>query len=138
MADRVKKVNYCHVKVPHRAGQGEALLGALREANVHLLAFSGFPLKAGISQLDLVAGKLAPIRAIAKKLDLRVSGTKRGFLVQGRDEIGAVHRHIAKLASARINITAADALCAGSGRYGMILWVKPAQYGRAARVLGAR
>ena len=138
MADRVKKVNYCYVKVPHRAGQGEALLGALREANVNLVAFSGFPLKSGTSQIDLVADRVGPINRVAKKLNLRVSKPKKGFHIQGNDTIGAVHKHIKKLADRKINVTAADALCAGKGRYGMILWVKPGQYARAARALGAR
>ena len=52
--------------------------------------------------------------------------------------VGAVHRHIAKLADAGINVTAADAVAAGNGRYGMILWVKPKDYARAARALNAR
>ncbi len=67
-----------------------------------------------------------------------MSKTKKGFHIQGRDEVGAVQKHLKKLAAAKINVTAADALCAGKGRYGMILWVKPGQYARAARVLGAR
>ena len=33
---------------------------------------------------------------------------------------------------------AADAVAAGRGRYGMILWVKDKDYARAARALGAR
>lgn len=138
MADRVKKVNYCYVRVPHRAGQGEKLLAALREAEVNLIAFSGFPAKAGTSQIDLVADRIGPINRVAKKLNLRVSKTKKGFHIQGSDDIGAVHKHIRKLADKKINVTAADALCAGKGRYGMILWVKPAQYARAARALGAK
>ena len=138
MADRVRKVNYCYVKVPNRTGQGEALLGALREANVNLLAFSGFPVKGGASQLDMITDRVGPIRGISKKLNLRMSRPKKGFLIQGKDEIGAVHRHMQKLATERINVTAADAVCAGKGRYGMILWVKPGQYTRAARVLRAK
>jgi hypothetical protein len=138
MADRVKKVNYCYVKVPHRAGQGEKLLAALREADVNLLAFSGFPAKAGMSQIDLIADRIAPINRVAKKLNLRVSKPKKGFHIQGKDGVGAVHKHIRKLAAKKINVTAADALCAGKGRYGMILWVKPGQYARASRALGAR
>ncbi len=35
-------------------------------------------------------------------------------------------------------VTAVDAAAAGKGRYGMILWVKPKNYARAARALGAR
>ena len=138
MADRVRKVNYCYVKVPNRTGQAEALLGALREANGNLLAFSGFPVKGGASQLDMITDRVGPIRGIAKKLHLLVSTPKKGFLIQGQDEIGAVHRHIQKLAAERINVTAADAVCAGRGRYGMILWVRPSQYTPAAKALRAQ
>ena len=43
---------------------------------------------------------------------------------------------LAKLAEAEINVTASAATGAGSGRYGMILWVAPADYERAADALG--
>ena len=33
-------------------------------------------------------------------------------------------------------VTAADAVCAGAGRYGAILWVKPRDVKKAAAVLG--
>ena len=46
--------------------------------------------------------------------------------------------NLARLADARINVTAVDAVTAGAGRYGVILWVKPRDYARAARALRAR
>jgi hypothetical protein len=49
-----------------------------------------------------------------------------------------VHRHYKKLADAKISVTAADAVSAGKGRFGMLLWVKPKDYARTARILGAR
>jgi len=67
----------------------------------------------------------------------RVSGKKRGFLVTGTDEPGAVQRHLQELADNRINVTAADGVAAGKKRYGMLLWVKPKDYARAAKVLRA-
>ena len=138
MADRVRKVNYCHIKVPARAGQGASALAELADAGVDLLAFSGFPLGGGKAQLDFVTGDLAGVRRVGRRLGWRLSKTKKGFLVQGTDQPGAAARHLGKLADARINVTAADAVAAGRGRYGMILWVKPKDYARAARVLGAR
>jgi hypothetical protein len=42
-----------------------------------------------------------------------------------------------KLAAARINVTASDAVVAGAGRFGAILWVKAKDVTRTARVLGA-
>jgi hypothetical protein len=138
MADRVRKVNYCYLTVPARAGQGARVLGALKDEGVNLLAFTGFPTKGGKAQIDLVGQDMAAIRRVARKNDWRISANKKGFLVQGSDKPGAVHRHVQKLADQRINVTAADAVAAGQGRYGMLLWVKPKDYARAARVLSAR
>ena len=138
MADQVRKVSYAYVLVSNRPGQGEVVLDAVRRSGVDLLAFSGFPAPGGRAQLDLVAEEMAPIRAAARKNGWRLSKVKRGFVVQGKDRVGAVHRHIQRLAKAGIGVTAADAVSAGRGRYGMILWVKDRDYGRAAKVLSAK
>jgi hypothetical protein len=138
MPDRVKKVSYCYPIVPNRAGQGARILGEITRAGINLLAYSGFPAGGGRSQLDLVVEDVGPLRRVARRNGWRLSKIKKGFLVQGPDRVGAVHRHLQKLADAGINVTAADAIAAGQGRYGMILWVKPRDYARAARALGAR
>jgi hypothetical protein len=134
----VRKVSYCYVLVPNRAGHGAKVLGALRDAGVNLLAYSGFPVRRGLAQLDLVVRAVGPIRAVARKHGWRVSEAKKAFLIQGADRVGAVHRHIQKLSDAGINVTAADAVSAGQGRFGMLLWVKARDHGRAARALKAR
>jgi hypothetical protein len=134
----VRKVSYVDVKVPNRAGHAAKVLGALEEAGVNLLAFTGFPAKGGKSQIDLVTNDLAGVRRVARKQGWRLSKTKRGFLIQGKDRVGAVHGQIKRLADQRINMTALDAVAAGKRQYGMILWVKPKDYARAARVLRAR
>ncbi len=138
MADRVRRVNYSYVKVPNRAGQGVRVLDALTRAGVDLLAFSAFPERGGKTQVDLVTDDLAGVRRVARQNSWRLSDAKRGFLIQGDDRVGAVHRQIKKLADAKVNVTAADAVAAGKGRYGMILWVKPKDIPRAAKALGAR
>jgi predicted amino acid-binding ACT domain protein len=78
---------------------------------------------------------LRTLRAAARA-GITLSEAKRAFLVQGGDRVGAVADTTAKLAEANINVTAAAATGAGSGRYGMILWVAPADYENAAGVLG--
>jgi hypothetical protein len=138
MADSVRKVRYAYVMVPNRAGKGAAVLARLREGGVDLLAYSGFPARGGNAQIDLVTDDIVGLRRVAKASGFRLSGVKKGFLVQGDDRIGAVHRHHAKLAEAGVSVVAADAVAAGKGRYGMILWVKGKDYARAARALGAR
>ena len=78
------------------------------------------------------------MRHRSRKHGWRLSKAKKGFLVTGSDTVGAVHRHLDKLASRKINVTSAQAAMAGKGRYGMMLWVKPKDYARAARVLRAK
>lgn len=138
MADQVRKVDYCYAKVARRPGEGARMLAALRAGKVNLTAFSGFPGGKGSAQLDFVTDQMTALRRLGAKKGWKLSPVKRAFLVTGSDMVGAVHRHVKKLADARISITAADAVCAGHGRYGMILWVKPGDYARAARALGAR
>ena len=138
MADRVRKLNYCYTKVPNYAGRGEEAFRALREAGVNLLASSAFPIGGRKAQMDFFPEDMSAFKKVARQNGWRLSKIKKGFLITGPERLGAVHRHLAKLADANINVTAADALSAGKGRYGMILWVKPAQYTRAARVLGAK
>jgi hypothetical protein len=137
MADRVRRVSYCYVMVPSRPGQGAKILGALKDAGVDLLAYSGFPAGGGRAQIDLVSSDLGTVGRVARKHGWRLSKAKKGFLVQGEDKVGAVQRHLQKLAAGGVNVTAADAVTAGKGRYGMILWVKAKDYAKAARLLGA-
>ncbi len=138
MADRVKRVTYSYVKVPNRAGRSVEMLQQLKDAGVNLLAFSGFPAGGGKSQLDFVTDDMVGLRRVARANDWRLSKPKKGFLVVGSDRVGAALRHLQRLADKRINIVAADAVTAGAGRYGMILWVRPKDYARAARALKAR
>jgi hypothetical protein len=137
MADSVRKVQYGYVMVPNRPGQGAKVLAALQKGGVDLQAYSGFPGKRG-AQIDLVTRNMAGLKRVAKKNGWKLSRVKKGFLVQGADRLGAVHRNLAKLAARKVNVVAADAVAAGQGRYGMILWVRPKDYARAARALGAR
>lgn len=136
MADKVRKTAYFSLNVPNRPGEGARILGALADAGVNLLAFTGFP-SGGKAQIDFIPEKPPVFTAAARKAKIRVSARKTVFLVQGTDRAGAVARLLGKLAKARINVTAIDAVSAGKGRYASILWVKPKDVNKAARALGA-
>lgn len=138
MSDQVKKISYAYVMVPNRAGQGIKVLNALCKMGIDLTAFSAFPGRGGKTQVDLVVNDMAALKRVARQGDWRLSKVKKGFLIQGENRLGAVHRHLAKLAAAKISVTAADAVSAGKDRFGMILWVKQKDHARAARALGAR
>ena len=133
----VRKVGYFAVTVSNTAGQGARILEALRESNVNLLAFTGFP-RSGKAQIDFVPDNPGLFQRAAKKAGLKVRKKKVGFLVQGQDRVGAVADIMKKMAQAKINVTAIDALAAGKRRFVAILWVKPKNVSKAARVLRAR
>jgi hypothetical protein len=137
MADTVQGVDYYYVTVPDVPGEGQRILSALKDSGVNLHAFLGFPLGGGQSQLDLVPEDPAALREAAEQAGVALSEAKRAFLIQGDDRAGAVADTLAKLAGANVNLTAAAATGAGSGRYGMILWVAAGDYERAAHALGA-
>jgi hypothetical protein len=137
MADTVRSVDYYYVTVPDTPGEGQRILSALKDSGVNLLAFLGFPLDGGRSQLDLVPEDPESLRDAAEQAGVSLSEAKRAFLIQGDDRVGAVADAMTTLGEANVNVTAAAAVGAGSGRYGMILWVAAADYERAADALGA-
>jgi hypothetical protein len=137
MADTVRRVEYYYVTVPDAPGEGQRILSALKDSGVNQLAFLGFPLGGGQTQIDLIPEDPEALKAAAAQAGVTLSEAKRAFLVQGDDRVGAVADTTAKLAEANVNVTAAAAASAGSGRFGMILWVAPDDYDRAAEALGA-
>jgi hypothetical protein len=136
MAETIRQVDYYYMVAPNKAGEACRVLDALKAAGINLLAFSGFP-SGRRAQLDFIPEDPAAFVRAARAAKLKLSRRKRGFLIQGEDRAGAICEVLARLANARINVTAVDAACAGARRYGAILWVKPADHKRAAKVLGA-
>jgi hypothetical protein len=136
MADTVRRVAYFYLTVPDTPGEGDRILSALKDSGVNLLAYLGFPAEGGQSQIDLVPEDPESLRAAAEQAGMTLSEAKQAFLIEGDDRVGAVADATAKLAAAKINVRAAGAIGAGSGRYGMIVWVAPSDYERAASALG--
>ncbi len=134
--ESVRKVNYYKITIPNKAGQGAKVLGALSDAGVNLLAFTGFP--AGQkAQLDFIPEDSTSFEQVAKRNQIKISQKKHCFVVQGDDRTGAVAGILEKLAQAKVNVVALDGVSAGAGRYGAILWVKPKDVNKAASALSA-
>src|SRR5436853_7002984 len=137
MPNTMRKVSYAYVTAASKPGEAARILQALRDANVNLLAFSGFPQGRNKAQIDVVTDDLDALKGVARGRKWRLSRIKRAFLVQGTDEAGAAVGPLARLGAANINVIAADAIAAGEGRFGMIFWVEVRSYNRAATLLGA-
>jgi hypothetical protein len=136
MAETIRVIDYFYTEVSDKPGEAARILGQLREAGVYLLVFSGFP-KGRKAQLDFVAPDTAAFKAVAKKAKVKLVGPKKAFLIYGDDRTGVGAELLGKLAEAKINVTATQAIVAGADRFGMILWVKSRDVKKAAQTLGA-
>jgi len=137
VADAIRRIDYYYVTVPDKPGEGSRILSALHQAGINLLGVSAFPHGAHRSQLDFIPEDTAAFTKAVQSIGLlTLSKKKSGFLIQCEDRPGAIAEITSKLADAKVNITSVQAFCAGSGRYGGMLWVKPPDMRKAARVLG--
>ena len=136
MADTIRIAQYFYVETPNQPGVGASMLATLRDVGVNLLAFSGFP-SGRKAQLDFVPENAEAFRAAARAAKWKLVGPKKVFLISGADRPGTVAELLQRLAQAKINVTAVDAVCAGGGAYGAILWVDQRNVARAAKLLGA-
>jgi hypothetical protein len=99
-------VSYAYVTAVSKPGEAARILHALRDANVNVLAFSGFPQGRNKAQIDVVTDDLDALKGVARGQKWKLSRIKRAFLVQGTDEAGWAVAPLAKLGAANINVIA--------------------------------
>ncbi|MEN3354117.1 MAG: hypothetical protein V7640_2275 [Betaproteobacteria bacterium] len=137
MADTVRKVEYFSIKVPNTPAKAFGVLSTLVSAGIDLLACIGVS-TGRRARIDVVPADTRRFKAAVKKAGLTFTPEKSGFMIQGQDRPGALSEQLRKLGDKQINVTGIDALGAGEGRWGAIIWVEDEAVRKAARVLGAR
>lgn len=135
MADLIRTAQYFKVQIADKPGTLAGALVPLREAGVNLLAVHAFP-RSRRTQVDVVPEDPIVFKNVAKAHKLKIQGPKMCLLVDGDDRPGALADLTDRLGSARINMTAVTGLGAGQGRFGAILWVKPGDVKKTAKVFG--
>lgn len=135
MASTVKEVEYFYAVVEDRPGEARKLLDFLSERKVNLLALTVFPLGEGKSQIDLIPADPESLKDAAADAQVELVGPKKAFLIQGSDQIGALYHFHLKLFNAGINIYASNGVVDGTGRFGYVIWVDPADYEEASAAL---
>jgi hypothetical protein len=135
MADLIRTAQYFKVQIADKPGELAGMLAPLREAGVNLLAVHAFP-RNRRTQVDVVPEDSTSFKNIAKVYKWKMQGPKMCLLVDGDDRPGALADLTDRLGSAKINLIAVTGLCAGQGRFGAILWVKPGDVKKAAKVFG--
>jgi hypothetical protein len=111
------------------------VLNAVKEAGLNLVAVWGYPIKGKKAILDVAAEDPKAFAKLAKKQGWDLSSKKQAFHLDGEDQPGAVAAVMGKLAGARINCHAAQAVCAGAGRFGLLIQVDSDDFKKAKKAL---
>ena len=135
MADMIRTAQYYKVQIADKPGTLAGALAPLREAGVNLLAVHAFP-RSRRTQVDVVPEDVTAFKDVAKAHKIKIQGPKMCLLMEGDDRPGALEDLVDRLGLAKINMIAVTGLAAGQGRYGAILWVKPGDVKKAAKVFG--
>lgn len=135
MLSSVKEVDYYYTIVADEPGEARRLLDFLSEKMVNLLALTAFPVGDGKSQIDLFPDDPEMLKQAAEDAQITLVGPKKAFLLQGEDRIGALYDFHLKLSNAGINIYACNGVVDGTGRFGYVIWVNPADFEEASKVL---
>ena len=135
MISSVKDVEYFSIVVADKPGEARKLLEFLSEKSVNLLALTAFPLGEGQSRIDFFPEDSAALREAAADADVALDGPKNAFLIQGTDRIGALYDLHLKLSNAGINVRACNGVVDGTGRFGYVVWVDPADQAETSKVL---
>jgi hypothetical protein len=136
MPQTITKVDHYSAVIPNKVGEGARVLAALRDAGVNLIALWAYPSTGGKAQLEMIPAASAGFVKAAKKAGLAVGKKQTAFFVNGEDRPGAVADTLSKLSQVGINVGAVQAVCAGIGRYGAIVFVPQADVRKAAKALG--
>jgi hypothetical protein len=136
MSHTVRSVDYFHATVHDRAGEAFEVLSSLAAAGVNLLAFSASPVGATAAHMVLFPEDAEALVAYAGRTGMVLSGPERALMVQGDDRLGALAELHRKLADARINVFASNAVTGGASRYGYVIYVRAEDFDAAARALG--
>lgn len=135
MLATVKEVEYFYSLVTDKPGEARKLLEFLSEKRVNLLALTAFPVGEDKSQIDFFPTDSELLKEVAKDADIELIGPKKAFLIQGDDRIGALYEFHLKLSNAGINIHASNGVVDGTGRFGYVIWVNPAEFEKASTAL---
>jgi hypothetical protein len=137
MAETVRQVEHYSGSVANKVGEGARILGALHAAGINLIALWGYARDTGKATLEFIPENGAAFVAAAKGAKLKLSKKQTAIYVQGDDRPGAIADLLAKLAAVKINVGALQAVGAGGGRYGAVIFLPQAAVGKAAKALGA-
>lgn len=136
MNEKIVEVDHYSASIMNKIGEGARILGALRDAGVNFTAMWAYPSGSGKAQLEMIPEDSSRLVKAAKEVGLALGKKQQAFFASGEDRPGAVAELLAKLAAEDVNVGAVQAVCAGAGRYGVVIFLPQKEIRKAAKALG--
>ena len=135
MALDILQVEYYNITVEDQIANASKLLSSIAGAGVDFHAFKAIPVKPNRTQFTLFAKDSSKLTDGAKKSGLNLDGPHLALLIKGDEKSGALADIYRKLSQAGIQVGEAYGIADINAGYGVILYLKQEDCGKAMTVL---
>ena len=132
----VRRADYFYATIRDEPGEAYKMLAMLAELGTNLLALTAVPVGPTHTQLTIFPEDVPRLENEVHRVGLTLDGPHPALFIQGDDKLGALAEIHVKLHEAAVNVFASSGVTDGKGGFGYIVYVKPADYDKAAKVLG--
>ena len=131
----VRRADYFYAMLSDEPGEAYRFLAQLEEIGTNLLAFAAVPAGPVRTQITLFPDDVRRLQNDAIRAGIGLDGPHPALLVRGDDELGALAEIHEQLFKSGVNVVASSGVADGSGGYAYVIYVRPAEYDRAAAAL---
>ncbi|HPQ44727.1 MAG TPA: hypothetical protein PKZ42_10930 [Syntrophales bacterium] len=135
MALEILPVEYYNVTIEGQITHASQLLSTIAGAGVDFHAFKAIPVDPARTQFTLFAKNSSTMTAGAEKAGLVLDGPYFALLIKGDEKAGALADIYKKLSRAGIQVDEACGIADINAGYGVILYLKQEDCGKAITVL---
>jgi hypothetical protein len=135
MALDILKVEYYNITVEDQITSAAKLLSKIADAGVDFHAFKAIPVKPNRTQFTLFAKDSSKMTDGAKKSGMELDGPYSAILIKGDEKAGSLADIYKKLSQAGIQVDEASGIADVNEGYGVILYLKQEDCGKAMTVL---
>jgi hypothetical protein len=135
MALDIMQIEYYNIMVQDQITNASKILSTIAGAGVDFHAFKAIPVKPNKTQFTLFAKDNSKMTDGAKKSGLKFDGPYSALLIKGDEKSGALADIYKKLSQAGIQVDEACGIADINTGYGVILYIKQEDCGKAIAAL---
>ena len=135
MASVIRRIEYFYTNIKDQPGEAYRLLTRLETLGTKLLAFSAMPTGINTTQFALFVDDARQFERMARQAGITLDGPYLALLVQGDVHLGELAEIHRRLFEGAVNVYASVGLADDENKYGYVIYIRPEEFERAARLL---